>query len=379
MDRLDAMSILAAVVEAGSFTAASRRLGVPLPTVSRKVAELEAHLRARLLIRTTRKLTLTDAGEAYLAASRNILEQVAEAERAVSGEYLTPRGDLAIAAPIVFGRLHVLPAVTAFLAAFPDIDVQLVLSDRNADLIGDQIDLAVRIGSLHDSSMVAVRVGSVRQVVCASPDFLATHGVPKTPGDLAALPCVTFGATAATSWSFAVERPRGAACSGAIAAGGQYRRSRDRCGVRRGRDRARPVLSGGIGDPRAAVDDRACGCRAAAVAGPPDSSGAEPSAAQAAPLSRICRAAAEEGARRYRPLSVSPLKRATSALPQSGSHDGFLTQRQDRARHRCRRRTRPGLCATAGGATARMSCWSTSSPATTPREWSKRPVARPWP
>lgn len=203
MDRLDAMAILAAVVEAGSFTAASRRLGVPLPTVSRKVAELEAHLNARLLIRTTRKLTLTDAGEAYLAASRNILEQVAEAERAASGEYLSPRGDLAIAAPIVFGRLHVLPAVTAFLATYPEIDVQLALSDRNADLIADQIDLAVRIGPLHDSSMVAVRVGAVRQVVCASPDFLAARGVPNAPGDLAALPCVTFGATVATSWAFA--------------------------------------------------------------------------------------------------------------------------------------------------------------------------------
>jgi DNA-binding transcriptional LysR family regulator len=203
MDRLEAMSILAAVVAAGSFTAASRRLGVPLPTVSRKVAELEAHLNARLLIRTTRKLTLTDAGAAYLAASRKILEQVAEAERAASGEYLTPRGDLAIAAPIVFGRLHVLPAVNAFLAAYPDIDVQLVLSDRNADLIGDQIDLAVRIGPLHDSSMVALRVGAVRQVACASPDFLAANGVPETPGDLAAFSCVTFGATATTSWLFA--------------------------------------------------------------------------------------------------------------------------------------------------------------------------------
>ena len=203
MDRLDAMSIFAAVVEAGSFSAASRRLGVPLPSVSRKVAELEAHLNARLLIRTTRKLTLTDAGAAYLAASRNILEQVAEAERAASGEYLTPRGDLAIAAPIVFGRLHVLPAVTAFLAAFPDIDVQLVLADRNADLIGDRIDVAVRIGSLHDSSMMALRVGAVRQVVCASPDFLRSRGMPKTPGDLAALPCVTFAATATTCWSFA--------------------------------------------------------------------------------------------------------------------------------------------------------------------------------
>lgn len=206
MDRLDAMSTLLAVVEAGSFSAAGRRLGMPLPTVSRKVADLEAHLGARLLIRSTRKLTLTDAGEAYLAAARNILEQVAEAERAASGEYLTPRGDLAIAAPIVFGRQHVLPVVTAFLAAFPDINVQLVLSDRNADLIGDQLDMAVRIGSLADSSMIAARVGSVRYVVCASPEFLAAHGVPKSPDDLASLPCVTFGTSANTSWTFKPKR-----------------------------------------------------------------------------------------------------------------------------------------------------------------------------
>jgi DNA-binding transcriptional LysR family regulator len=206
MDRLDAMSILIATVEAGSFTAASRRLGVPLPTVSRKVADLEAHLNARLLIRTTRKLSLTDAGQAYLAASRAILEQVAEAERAASGEYLTPRGNLSMAAPIVFGRLHVLPIVNAFLAAFPEIDVQLVLSDRNADLIGDQIDIAVRIGALRDSSMIAARVGSVRYVVCASPDFLRAHGVPKVPDDLLSIPCVTFGTAPAGPWVFASKR-----------------------------------------------------------------------------------------------------------------------------------------------------------------------------
>lgn len=206
VDRLEAMSIFVAAVEAGSFTAASRKLGVPLPTVSRKVAELETQLNARLLIRTTRKLTLTDAGEAYLAAARQILEQVAEAERAASGEYLTPRGDLAIAAPIVFGRLHVLPLVNEFLADFPDIDVQLVLSDRNADLVGDQLDMAVRIGALHDSSMIALRLGSVRQVVCASPDFLRAHGAPESPGDLASFPCVTFGTAPARSWTFASKR-----------------------------------------------------------------------------------------------------------------------------------------------------------------------------
>jgi len=206
MDRLEAMSILVAAVETGSFTAASRKLGMPLPTVSRKVAELEARLNARLLIRTTRKLTLTDAGAAYLAASKQILEQVAEAERAAAGEYLVPRGDLAIAAPIVFGRLHVLPIVNDFLAAFPQINVQLALSDRNADLIGDRIDMAVRIGALDDNRMIAVRAGFVRRVVCASPAFLAAHRVPKTPAELADLPCITFGSSASASWPFAPKR-----------------------------------------------------------------------------------------------------------------------------------------------------------------------------
>jgi DNA-binding transcriptional LysR family regulator len=209
MDRLQAMSLLVAAVEAGSFSAASRKLGIPLPTLSRRIADLEAHLQARLLIRTTRKLSLTDAGAAYLAASRRILEQVGEAERAAAGEYVMPRGDLAIAAPIVFGRLHVLPVVNAFLAAFPEIDVQLVLSDRNADLVSDQIDLAVRIGMPPDSEMLATRIGAVRRVVCASPDFLKQHGAPDTPNALATLPCITFSNLAAgASWVFASGKRR---------------------------------------------------------------------------------------------------------------------------------------------------------------------------
>jgi len=203
MDRLDAMSVLVSVVETGSFSAASRKLGAPLPTVSRKVSELEAHLNTRLLIRSTRKLTLTDAGAAYVAASKRILEQVGDAERAASGEYSSPRGDLVVAAPIVFGRLHVLPAVNEFLANYPDIDVRLLLSDRNVHLIDDHVDLAVRVGALADGSMVAVRVGSVRRVVCASPTFLAGHGTPKAPEDLSALACVTFDAlTSSTAWNF---------------------------------------------------------------------------------------------------------------------------------------------------------------------------------
>ena len=203
MDRLDAMAVLVTVAESGSFSAAGRKLRMPLPTVSRKVAELEAHLQTQLLVRTTRKLTLTDAGAAYVAACKRILEQVTEAERTASGEYAAPRGDLVVAAPIVFGRHHVLPAINAFLGAYPEINVRLTLSDRNMHLIEDQIDVAVRIGALGDSRMVATRVGALRRVVCASPGLLADLGTPKVPEDLAALACVSFDSLATTgTWIF---------------------------------------------------------------------------------------------------------------------------------------------------------------------------------
>ena len=120
MDRLEAMSLFVAAVEAGSLSAAGRRFGIPLATVSRKVSDLERHLKTRLLNRSTRRLTLTDAGQAYLAACRRILDEVGEAERAAAGEYSAPTGELIITAPIVFGRLHVLPVVTGFLAAYPE-------------------------------------------------------------------------------------------------------------------------------------------------------------------------------------------------------------------------------------------------------------------
>ena len=191
MDQLEGMTILVAAVEAGSLSGAGRSLGAPLPTISRKISDLEAHLKTRLLIRSTRKLTLTDAGAAYLEAARRILEQVDEAERLAAGEYAAPRGELVVAAPIMFGRLHVLPLVNSFLAQFPDINVRLALSDRNTHMIDDHIDVAVRIGALPDSALVATRVGAVRSVVCASPAYLAAHGAPKTPADLAGLSAVT--------------------------------------------------------------------------------------------------------------------------------------------------------------------------------------------
>lgn len=192
MDRLEAMAIFVATVETGSFSAAGRRLGVPLPTVSRKIADLEAHLGTRLLIRSTRKLSLTDAGAAYLVAARRILDQVDEAERSAAGEYQAPQGELMVAAPILFGRLHVLPVITDFLRRYPAIRVRLELSDRNADLIEDHVDVAVRIGRLPDSAMMATRVGAVRSVFCASPAFLAAHGTPATADDLDRLDSVVF-------------------------------------------------------------------------------------------------------------------------------------------------------------------------------------------
>jgi DNA-binding transcriptional LysR family regulator len=203
MDRLEAMAILIAAVDEGSLTAAARRLHKPLPSVSRKLAELEKHVGTRLLARSTRRLGLTDAGAAYVAACRRILEEVAEAERLAAGEQVSPKGELVVAAPIVFGRLHLLPLVNEFLKLYPEIDIRLRLSDRNADLLEEGIDVALRIGSLRDSGLVATQLGSVRRVVCGSPGYFASHGIPKSPQGLVAMPCVTFdGRAAATSWAF---------------------------------------------------------------------------------------------------------------------------------------------------------------------------------
>lgn len=186
------MSVFVQAVESGSLSAAGRQLGIPLPTVSRTIAELENHLKTRLLNRTTRRLTLTDAGRSYLASCKRILEQVDEAERGAAGEYSTPKGELVITAPIVFGRLHVLPIVSEFLVVYPDIDIRFSLSDRVVHLAEDHVDLAVRIGALPDSSLIAARAGFIRHAVCASAAYLKEHGTPRTPDDLAKHPCVTF-------------------------------------------------------------------------------------------------------------------------------------------------------------------------------------------
>ncbi len=209
MDRLEAMTLLVAAVEAGSLSAGARRLGVPLATMSRKVSELESHLRTRVLVRSTRRLALTDAGRAYVEACKRILDEVSEAERAAAGEYQAPRGDLAITAPVVFGRLHVLPIVVDFLNVHAQIDVRLSLADHVVSLLEERIDIAVRIGELPDSSLVALRVGAIRQVVCASPAYIAARGTPQRPEDLASHDCITFeGIGGPAAWGFG--RTRGA-------------------------------------------------------------------------------------------------------------------------------------------------------------------------
>jgi DNA-binding transcriptional LysR family regulator len=183
---------------------------VPLPTVSRKISDLEAHLNTRLLIRSTRKLVLTGSGAAYVAAAKRILDEVSEAERAASGEHAAPRGDLVITAPVVFGRLHVLPVIAEFLERWPEINVRLVLADRNLHLIDDHIDMAVRIGALADSALVATQIGAVRSVVCGSPAYFADHGVPKSPEDLAALTAVTFDPLSSSQhWIFRDPKSKG--------------------------------------------------------------------------------------------------------------------------------------------------------------------------
>lgn len=191
MDRFEAMSMLLEVVRTGSLSAAARSLRVPIPTLSRRISDLEARLGTRLLIRTTRTLTLTDAGGAYVEAARRILDQVEEAEREAASEFIAPKGELIVTAPLMFGREHVLPVVADFLALYPEIDVRLHLGDRNLHLIDDHVDMAVRIGKLPDSAMVATRIGMMRSVVCASPALLAAHGRPKVPEDLLRLPCVS--------------------------------------------------------------------------------------------------------------------------------------------------------------------------------------------
>jgi DNA-binding transcriptional LysR family regulator len=205
MDRLEAMTLLIAVSEAGSISAASRKLRTPLATVSRKIAELESHLNAQLLLRSTRRLALTEAGRAFVAASRRILADLEDAERDAGSETTRLKGELILSAPIALGRLYLLPVIAGFLDEHPGINARMMLSDRRVNMIEDHIDVGLRVGELNEFSLVAKKVGTVRRVVCASPSYLARRGTPSTPEDLKDHDCITFENTlSAQSWAFRV-------------------------------------------------------------------------------------------------------------------------------------------------------------------------------
>jgi len=205
MDRFESMSAFVAVAKAGGFSAAARELGTPLATISRRVAELEAELGVRLLHRSTRRVALTDPGRAFFAACRRTLEDLKDAEDAVTGEYRTPKGDLTMTAPVGFGRMHLQPVALEFLAAYPEINLRLMLVDRVVSLLEEQVDVALRIAELADSSLIARPLGQVRVVVSASPAYLARHGAPVHPRELEQHDCIAWSALGPlNSWSFRV-------------------------------------------------------------------------------------------------------------------------------------------------------------------------------
>ena len=206
MDRIDAMQAFVTVADLQGFAPAARKLGLSPSGVTRLIAALEDRLGARLLQRTTRSLTLTDTGARYLERARQILSDVEEAESAAEGERTRPGGRLSVSAPNGFGRLHVSPVMTAYLKRYPDVSADLRLSDRMINLVEEGVDLAVRIGHLPDSTLVARHVGEMRRIVVASKDYLKRRGEPRTPEAIATHDTIHFGAmTAAPDWRFAAE------------------------------------------------------------------------------------------------------------------------------------------------------------------------------
>lgn len=192
MDTLTSMKVFAAVVEAGSFTAASDRIEMSRAMVSKYVASLEARLGTRLLQRTTRKLKLTESGSAYFERCQQIIAAVIEAEEGALKLTTSPRGTLRLTMPLSFGILHMGPMISAYLKQFPEVKVDIQLTDRRVDLIEEGFDLAVRIGSLVESGLIARKLASDSLVVCGSPDYFRQHGVPLTPADLARHNCLIY-------------------------------------------------------------------------------------------------------------------------------------------------------------------------------------------
>lgn len=184
MDRLHLMTVFVAVAEAESFNGGARKLGMSPPAVTRAIAALEARLHVKLLNRTTRYVRVTEPGQRYLDDARRIIGEVNEADEATAGINAEPRGQLSVTAPVQLGKMFVTPAIVEYLQRYPDMEVSALLLDRTVNLLEEGLDIGIRIGELPDSSMKAIRVGQVRRVVCASPEYLANNPVPKAPQDL---------------------------------------------------------------------------------------------------------------------------------------------------------------------------------------------------
>ena len=206
MDRLHAMAVFAAVAETGGFASAARRLQLSPPAVTRAVAALETRLGARLLNRTTRSVSLTEAGLRFLDSTRRLLADLEEAERSAAGATSTPTGHLRVTAPVTFGRMHLMPVLAAYLRAQPRVTATLVTLDRVVNLIEEGFDVAVRIAQLPDSTLVARRIGEVRRLLVASPAYLVRHGPPQRPEDLRSHEVIGFeGMFASGEWRYVAD------------------------------------------------------------------------------------------------------------------------------------------------------------------------------
>jgi DNA-binding transcriptional LysR family regulator len=203
MDRFRELSVFVAVAEEGAFNAAARRLNLSPPAVTRLVTALEARIGARLFTRTTRRVAPTEAGRRLLADAARILAELDEAEASAAGAHQSPRGMLRVTAPVLFGQRHIAPILRDFLDAYPEVSATALFVDRVVDLIDEGLDVALRIGALPDSTLSAVRVGAVRRVTVAAPGYVAAHGMPATPDDLAGHRIVSpLTLHEATRWSF---------------------------------------------------------------------------------------------------------------------------------------------------------------------------------
>ncbi|MEJ6005130.1 LysR family transcriptional regulator [Paucibacter sp. AS339] len=199
MDRLHLISVFVAVVDANGFAGAARKLNISPPAVTRAINELETHLGVRLLTRTTRVVRVTDAGTRYVEDCRRILADLAEADESVSGLHSAPQGRLTVTAPVLFGAMHMTPILTEYLQRYPEVQASCMFLDRVVNMMEEGVDVALRIGELPDSSLQAVRVGSVRRIICAAPEYLARQGEPQRPGDLAQHTLVSAGGV--LSWA----------------------------------------------------------------------------------------------------------------------------------------------------------------------------------